>query len=69
MKFFSYSEADEVLTNESISISAEGKGGPLKAVQLRFTLPTSAYATMLLREILPIESSTSGDYQKNIETC
>ena len=71
MKFFSYSEADEVLSNESISISisAEGKGGPLKAVQLRFTLPTSAYATMLLREILPIESSTSGDYQKSIETC
>lgn len=63
IKFFSYTDADEVLPPESVVAE-----GGLKAVQLQFTLPTSAYATMLLREIFPKESSTSGDYHKTIET-
>ena len=59
---YNYSEADELLPPIS------GSYGELKAIQLSFTLPTSAYATMLLREIFPKDSSTSGDYHKTIET-
>ena len=62
ISFYNYSEADQILPEANSS-------GELKAVQFRFTLPTSAYATMLLREIFPKDSSTSGDYHKNIETA
>lgn len=62
MQLFGY---DESSVDEPLSV---GQTGSLKAIQLRFTLPTSAYATMLLREIFPKESSTSGDYHKSIET-
>ena len=66
INFYNYSEADELLPPPT----KEGSGAvdaELKAVQLSFTLPTSAYATMLLREIFPKDSSTSGDYHKTIE--
>ena len=67
LKFYNYSDPDEVLPLPPSSTDSEGAN--LKAVQLKFTLPTSAYATMLLREMFPKDSSTSGDYHKTIETA
>lgn len=64
---YKYSEADEVLPPVLIENRTESEES-LQAVQLSFTLPTSAYATMLLREIFPKNSSTSGDYHKILET-
>ncbi len=51
-----HSDADEFITETST--------GVLRALQLKFTLPTSAYATMLLREFFSRDYSTSGDFQK-----
>lgn len=64
LEFYSYSQADELLPPaEPVNYA-----GTLKAVQLKFTLPTSAYATMLLRELFAKDASTSGDFHKTIET-
>jgi tRNA pseudouridine13 synthase len=51
-----HADADELIE--------EASSGPLRALQLKFTLPTSAYATMLLREFFPRDYSTSSDFQK-----
>jgi len=41
--------------------------GPLKALQIAFTLPSSTYATMLLREVM--KTSTSASFHRNKEVA
>ena len=50
--------------NQTSDISSEeigGPGGPLLALALRFQLPSSCYATMLIRELT--KQSTTKDFQ------
>jgi len=43
--------------------------GPLRAVTIKFSLPPSSYATMILRELMKSNTSVSAHKQKTLEAA